>query len=210
MATPLKNKAILWASRKRGIKSRFLSNVKASAMERDDVPDVLVANKIKRGDIAQELRLRYYPSIDVNFNQLFAGEMKGTLGDARNRLIQLGFRNNPTAYVEITEEHGPDDGSYSKQFITEDGGRLDIPQVTNQPALWKRLKEQYHVTIYEVNDKVIFLAHKELSAWLQPARHVVDNEVSARIGVRDFRDFWYDEYEEELEGRNKVVWDTTH
>lgn len=206
MATPLKNKALLWASRKRGVKSRVLSNVKPSAFERDDIPDVLVANKIKRGDISQELRLRFYPTIDVDLDLLYAGEMPGNLTDAESRLVELGFRNNPTAYVEVTDEHGPDDGSYSKQFVTEDAGRVDVPQVLPQPALWKRLKEQYHVVVYDVDDKVIFLCHKEISAWLQPARHVWDNETSARIGVRDFRQFWFDEFDEELGDKNKVAW----
>lgn len=211
MATPLRNKLQLWVSRNRGVKSRVLSNAKPSALNRDDIPDVQVSSKIKRGDILQEARLKYYPSIDVDKCTLYAGEMRNaSLEDAENRLIDIGYRNNPTAYVEVTSEHGPDDGSYSRQEITEDGGRLDIPQISNQPAYWKRLKLQNHVTLYELEDRVIFLAHKEVSAWLQPARHVVNNDASARMGVRDFRNSWYDEFGEELQGKRSVRWEVIH
>jgi hypothetical protein len=208
MATPIRNKGRLWVSRNRGIKSRIFGGAKPSALNRDDIPDVQVTSKIKRGDLLQELRLKYYPSIDVDLRNLYAGEMPGaSLSDAENRLVDLGYRNNPTAYVEVTDEHGPDDGSYSRQKITEDGGRLDIPQVTNQPAYWKRLKLQNHITLYELSGGVIFLAHEEVSAWLQPARHVVDNEASARIGVREFRQAWFDEFNEELRGKKNVKWE---
>lgn len=210
MATPLRNKVFLWRSRRRGIKSRLTSEVKEAVEIRDDIPDVLVANKLKRGDLLQKARLQYYPSIDVDKDQLYAGEIEGDLGDAEEKLLQLGFRNNPTAYVEVTEEHGPDDGSYSLQQISEDGGRTDIPRITSQPSYWKRTKLQFHVALYELQERVLFLAHKEISAWLQPARHVWDGEASARIGVRDFRDMWFDEFEEELGGKNKVAWDVTH
>lgn len=210
MATPLRNKLFLWRSSRRGIKSRFSDDVKKSPLRRDDVPDIQVTNKIKRGDTLQELRLRYYPSIDVEKNLLYAGEIEGDLGDAEDKLLELGFRNNPTAYVEVTEEHGPDDGSYSLQQISEDGGRLDIPRISKQPSFWKRTKLQFHITVYELQERVLFLAHKEISAWLQPARHVWANDVSARIGVRDFRDMWFDEFEEELPGKQNVRWDTAH
>lgn len=209
MQTPFRNKAKLWISRNRGIKSRITNEVKQSPMERDDIPDVLVANKIKRGGLLQEARLRFYPSIDVDKNKLFAGKINGNLEDAQEHLLSLGFRNNPTAYVEVTDEHGPDDGSFSKQFITEDGGKANIPQVSNQPAFYKRLKEQYHVTVYDVNDEVIFLVHKELSAWLQPARHVWNSDASARLGVRDFRNMWFDEFQEKLPGKSQVMWSST-
>lgn len=210
MATPIRNKLFLWRSSRRGIKSRISDDVKPAPLRRDDIPDVLSANKLKRGDQLQRLRLKYYPSIDVEKEKLYAGEIQGDLGDAEEALLQLGFRNNPTAYVEVTEEHGPDDGSYSRQEITEDGGRTDIPRISQQPSFWKRLKTQLHITVYQLQERVIFLCHKEASAWLQPARHVWKNDATARIGVRDFRDIWFDEYNEELGGKGKVMWETTH
>lgn len=210
MATPFRDKLYMWRSSRRGIKSRFLDEVNVSAERRDDIPDIQVTNKMKRGDYLQELRLKYYPSIDVDKGRLYAGEMDGNIEDAEDKLFQLGFRNNPTAYVEVTEEHGPDDGSYSLQQISESGTKLDIPRISQQPSVWKRNKLQFHITVYELQEKVIFLAHKEISAWLQPARHVWKGDASARIGVRDFRDMWYDEFETELDGKEKVNWETTH
>lgn len=210
MGTPIRDKVFLWRSSKRGVKSRLKEGVKKPALKRDDVPDVLASAKMKRGDNLQRARLKYYPSIDVDRDKLYAGEIDGDLEDARDMLLDIGFRNNPTAYVEVTEENGPDDGSYAKQFVTETGGRADIPAITNQPALWKRAKRQIHVVLFDVGDKVEFLAHEEISAWLQPARHVVEGDATASIGVRDFRDEWYDEHGEELPGRENVMWETTH
>jgi len=206
-ATPIRNKLKLWISKNRGAKSRFTSGVKKPAQERDDIPDVVVANKIKRGDLLQEARLRFYPSINVDKKRLYAGEIRGDLDDAINILNSIGYRNNPTAYVEVTEEHGPDDGSYSRQIITEDDARLDIPQFVPSPAIYKRLKRQNHITIYQVGEKIIFLAHEEISAWLQPARHVVQGDATARIGVRNFRNRYFDELGEELPGKENVLWD---
>lgn len=209
MASPLRNKLQLWASGRRGIKSSFVGDTKAPALEREDIPDVLVTNRIKRGDKLQELRLRFYPTVDVELQNLYAGEMRGaSKEDAVNRLIDLGYRSNPTAYVEVTDEHGPDQGSYSRQLITEDGGKLDIPRASQQPSFWKRVKLQNHVVLYELDDRILFLAHKEVSAWLQPARHVVSGDVSARIGVRDFRNLWFDEFGEELGGKANIRWNT--
>jgi len=210
MATPLRNKVYLWRSSNRGIKSRLTQAVDSSAVQRDDIPGVQVTNKLKRGNRLQQARLKYYPTIDVDKDKLYAGEMQGDIGDAEEKLFQLGFRNNPTAYVEVTEEDGPDDGSYSLQLISEDGTRKDIPRFSNQPSFWKRTKLQFHVALYELQERVIFLCHKEISAWLQPARHVWKTDPSARIGVRDFRDRWFDEFEEELRGKQKVLWETTH
>lgn len=210
MTTPLRNKLYLWRSSRRGIKSRFSDDVKLPALKRDDLPDIQVTNKVKRGDQLQKARLKYYPTIDVDKDKLYAGEIDGSLDDAIDKLLQLGFRNNPTAYVEVTDEYGPDDGSYSLQQISEDGTNQDIPRISKQPTVWKRTKLQFHVTLYELSNKVVFLSHKEISAWLQPARHVWEGDVSARIGVRDFRDMWFDEFDEELDGKEKVSWDTTH
>lgn len=210
MSTPVRNKLFLWRSSRRGIKSRFSDDVKSPVARRDDIPDIQVTNKKKRGDALQKARLEYYPSINVDKDMLYAGEIKGSLDDARDKLMQMGFRNNPTAYVEVTEEHGPDDGSFSLQQISEDGTKFDVIRVTKQPSFWKRTKLQFHTVLYDVEDRVIFLCHKEISAWLQPARHVWDSDVSAEIGVRDFRDMWYDEFESELDGKDKVMWDSTH
>ena len=210
MATPFRNKLYLWRSSQRGIKSRVLDEVSAPVLQRNDIPDVQVSNKVKRGSRLQKLRLYFYPSIDVDKSKLYAGEMSGSLDDAKEKLFDMGFRNNPTAYVEVTDEHGPDDGSYSLHQISEDGTRKDIPRITSQPTIWKRTKLQFHVAVYELLDRVIFLCHKEISAWLQPARHVWKNDVSARIGVRDFRDRWFDEFEQELDGKQKVKWETMH
>lgn len=210
MASPLRNKLTLWKSSKRGLKSRFTGDVKLSANDRSDVAQPSVQAKMDRGDRLQELRLRYYPSIDVDRDKLYAGYITGDLQDAKDMLHEMGFRNNPTAYVEVTDEYGPDDGSYSLQYITEDATRLDFPRITQQPTLLKRVKRQIHVTVYELDDRVEFLVHEEMSAWLQPARHVVKGDSTARIGVRDFRDEWYDEFEEELPGRENVMWETAH
>lgn len=210
MASPMRNKLLLWSSRKRGLKSRFTGEVKQAVQSRTDVAQPIVQNKMERGDRLQSLRLRYYPSIDVDRAKHFAGRVEGDLDDAQDMLHELGFRNNPTAYVEVTDEYGPDDGSYSLQYITEDGTRLNIPRLTQQPSLFKRLKRQIHVTVYELDDEVEFLAHEEISAWLQPARHVVKGDATAKIGIRDFRDEWFDEFGEELPGREEVRWPTAH
>lgn len=210
MANPARTKLKLWTSRKRGIKSRIFSDAREAVAARDDIPNILVKKKIDRGDNLQKARLRYYPSINVDYNLLFAGKTEVGLDETEDLLLEMGFRNNPTAYVEVTEKHGPDDGSYSLQHITETGGRLDIPRISQQPSYWKRAKRQIHVTLYQTPSGTEMLAHEEISAWLQPARHVVAGDVTARVGVRDFRDLWSDEFDEELGGRGQVFWDTTH
>lgn len=200
----------LWRQEGTGLKSRFDSELLAPAIDRDDISSLIVNNKIDRGDQLQELRLRYYPSINVDRAKLFAGMIPGDLQDAEDALLEMGFRNNPTAYVEVTEQHGPDDGSYARVEVTETGARFNIPQFAIHPSLYKRMKRQLHATIYEVDNGVIFLLHDERAAWLQPMRHVFINDVSARVGVRDFRDLWYDTFQQELSGKNQVAWDTTH
>lgn len=142
---------------------------------------------------------------------LFAGRLETSdLDEVEDMLVKLGFRNNPTAYVEVTEEHGPDDGSYSRTFLTETAGRYDIPKAVQTPTIYKRKKEQLHVTLYQLKDSVEILCHEERSAWLQPAQHIVKNDKSARIGVRDFRDVWFDNFGEELPGKEEVEWETTN
>lgn len=200
----------LWRESSKGFKSRFTAGAKRPVPEREDLQDLVVATKVKRGDMLQRIRLKRVPSIDVDREELYAGEVEGDLDEATDRLSTLGFRNNPTAYVEVTEENGPDDGSYSRTIITETGGGFDRPMAVNRPTILRRVKEQIHVVVYELPDKVEYLVHRETSAWLQPARHTLVNKSSARRGVRDFRDIWYDEFGEELGGKEDVRWDTTH
>lgn len=207
---PIREKIALWREPTKGFKSKFLNAAKEPAVKREDLQDLQVDIKMERGDRLQQLRLKRYPSIDVDRDKLIAGKIEEPLSEAEDRLNTIGFRTNPTAYVEVTEENGPDDGSYSKQVITETGGNLDIPRVTNQPLFFRRVKEQIHVVLFQVPDGTEFLAHREKSAWLQPARHVTVPESSARRGVRDFRDAWFDEFGEELPGKGLTNWETTH
>lgn len=210
MAGALVNKFQLWRKEGTGVKSRFSDELKSPARDRDDISPLLVDRKINRGDTLQELRLKHYPSIDVDRRKLFAGFINENVEGAEQLLVELGFRNNPTAYVEVTEENGPDDGSYSRQFVTETGARFDIPKILPNPSFYKRMKRQLHVVLFDVGDRTEFLVHDERSAWLQPARHVIVNDAEARVGVRDFRDLWFDQFGRELRGKGQVVWDTTH
>lgn len=162
--------------------------------------------KVERGDISQELRLKYYPSIAVDrveFSKMYAGSIDGDLEKAEDLLFEMGFRNNPTAYVEVTDQFGPDDGSYARQFITEDSEfpYLGVSRPLGVVAWWNRIKLQYHVAVFvdTQRDMVHILCHREPSAWLQPARHISISEGNAEIGVRDFRDFWKDEFGEGIE-----------
>lgn len=199
----------MWRDGTKGVKTRFNASLLDPPRQRD-LDQTLIDEKVERGDLLQKARLRRYPSIDVDYDRLFAGKIEGDIDDGKKALRSIGFRNNPTAYVEVTEEHGPDEGSYSRQIVTETGRRFDLPVLTDRVTFLHRLKEQIHVTIYQVEDEVHFLAHRERSAWLQPGRHIVDGDVSARRGVRDFRDVWFDETGSELGGKEQVTWDTTH
>lgn len=211
MTGPLRQKLDLWRESTAGFKSRFHSEVNPPVLKRDDIVDAKIKRSVDRGGRLQKLRLRFYPSIDVDRDKLFAGRIDmASVEDVEEMLVKLGFRNNPTAYVEVTDEHGPDDGSYSRTFITETAGRFDVPKPVQVPSIYKRKKEQLHVVLYELEDGVEILAHEERSAWLQPARHVVKNDASARIGVRDFRDIWFDNFGEELPGKEEVKWETTN
>lgn len=203
---PLAEKFNLWMARRGAMRGRLSGEVKKPALKRDDISNIDIQQKVNRGDRSQELRLRHYPTIDVDYNELFAGQIEGELSDAKRKLNSLGYRNNPTAYVEVTEEYGPDEGSYARQEVTETGVRFDAPIPHNYPTVFRRKKEQVHVCLIAVGDEVHFLAHKETSAWLQPARHVTINESSARIGVRELRNDWYDHFGDELGGKNNVQW----
>lgn len=210
MARPILTKFNLWRDVNKGFKTRFSNKLEEPPEDREDIRPTVVQNKIERGTRLQKLRLRFYPSINVNRENLFAGRVDSNLDEATDALIDLGFRNNPTAYVEVTDEHGPDEGSYAKQIVTETGGRFNIPQAVLRPAVFRRVKDQIHVTVYSTDDGVEYLAHREQSAWLQPARHVVVNNADARRGVRDFRDVWFDEFEFELPAKDEVKWDVSN
>lgn len=207
---PIVEKLNLWRDTNIGLKSRFKDEALDPVTDRDAVPQTVLDAKLERGSTLQKLRLNRYPSIDVNRKNLIAGKIDADLDKATDRLVSLGFRNNPTAYVEVTEKNGPDDGSYSRNIISETGGRFDIPRVAQRPSFYRRVKEQIHVCVFKVGDGTEYLAHRERSAWLQPARHVLVPESSARRGVRDFRDIWYDEFNEELPGKDLIKWDVTN
>lgn len=210
MASPVFEKLSLWRESGKGLKTRLDDRIQPSVVDRPGVSSVEVQGAIERGDFAQRARLNHYPSIDVSREQLFAGRIDGDLEEARERLFQLGYRNNPTAYVEVTEETGPDDGSYARQYVTETGVGKGREYLSNYPTLWRRLKRQIHVCIWDVGDGVEFLAHDEKSAWLQPMLHVAITDVKARRGVQEFRLDWYDEFGEELPGRDEVNWEVAH
>lgn len=201
MAGPVRTKIQLWRTSARGLKSRFHPQLKSPVLDRGDVRTALVQEKADRGDVIQEARLKRYPSIDVDFQQVYAGSVE--LGDdlsiepVEDSLFEAGFRNGPFAYVEVTEEFGPDDGSYWLHIITETGR---FPGLENRLGLFRRIKDQVHVVIWvdEERQMAHFGAHREQSALLQPARHVVINEANARRGVRDFRNKWFDEFGDEL------------
>jgi len=200
----------LWTDMNKGLKSRLSSELKSPVASRADVSTQAVNNAIDRGSRVQKLRLKHYPSIDVNADKLYAGEMEGSLSDAEDKLTKMGFRNDPTAYVEVTNKYGPDEGSYSRQMVSETGARFNRPTLIGTPSVLRRVKDQVHVTIQKVDSKVIFLAHREQSAWLEPARHVLVNDASARRGTLDFRDIWYFTFDESLSGEEKVSWPTAY
>jgi len=209
MASPLFEKFSLWRESGKGVKSLRDTNLRESVVDRGDITTATKEIKLQRGGRAQRARLNYYPSIDVERDRLLAGYIEGDLEDAQDALFSMGYRNNPTAYVEVTEENGPDDGSYARQRITETGGG-DRLHITNHPTFFKRKKEQIHVVLFKVEGRVEFLAHEERSAWLQPMLHVTVPDAKARVGVRDFRNDWYDEFDEELGGKEDTNWETTH
>lgn len=210
MPGPLMEKASLWRDRSKGVTARLSDEAKDPAVERDDIPDLLTNQSVQRGDRLQAARLKRYPSIDVDHTKVFAGRMDGSLSDAEDRLRALGFRTNPTAYVEVSDKNGPDDGSYSKVLVTETSARVDVPMVTVRPSLFRRIKDQIHIVVWETEDGIAFGAHREQHAWLQPARHVVVNDSNYEIAVRDFRDMWFDEFGEELGGGDEINWESTH
>lgn len=204
------NKLSMWREANKGLKSRLTNKVKDPALQREEVPDVFAKESFRRGDTLQKARLRFYPSIDVEHQRVYAGTYDGSLSELEDKLVAIGARNNPTAYVEITEENGPDDGSYSILFITETGGGPDVPRARNTPSIFRRVKDQIHLVLWKTSEGVDIGAHREQHAWLQPARHAAVNDANAGTGIRDFRDMWFDEFGEELPGKDDVKWETTH
>lgn len=197
MAGPIRDKINLWRDSERGLKSRLNTQVNPPALDRDDVLTSLAQEKLERGDRIQRWRLENYPSIDVNFDTVYAGSIEGTAEDAQELLMDIGFRNGPFAYVEVTDEFGPDDGSYWLHIITETG---KFPVIENRLGLFRRIKDQVHVAVWEDQERGLthLGAHREQSALLQPARHVTLNDSNAQRGVRDLRDKFKDELGEEL------------
>ena len=197
MVRPVQKKFQLLRESSKGLKSRLNEAVQEPALDRPDVRTSLVQDKIDRGDRLQKLRLRYYPSIDIDFSKVYAGSIQGTPEDAEELLMEIGFRNGPLAYVEITEEFGPDDGSYWLHIITETG---KFPGIENRLGLFRRIKDQVHVVVWEDNsrDMTHLGAHREQSAILQPARHATINNADAERGVRDLNNKLEDEMGERL------------
>ena len=210
MAGPLRAKFKLWRESSLGVKSRFKSDVNSPVSSLDSVDNREVKKSIRRGDKVQQARLKYYPSINVDFAGLHAGHIDGDADDAEELLFEVGFRNGPLAYVEVTDQYGPDDGSYWLTVVRETG---QLSMVENRTRAFRRVKDQIHVTIYDQSNQdglTHFLAHREPSAVLQPARHSTHDSADAARGVRDFRDIWYDTFGEELMGKEQVVHPVTH
>lgn len=195
-----KSKLQLWKDKGLTLTDRLSA---PRAVSRPDIDTSVLDRKIERGDISQELRLKYYPSIEIPFSDMYAGSYSGSLDELEDKLFSMGFRNNPTAYVEITDEFGPDDGSYARQVITEDQEfpYLGLSRPFGLVTWWNRVKEQVHIAVFidDSKDLIHISAHFEASAWLQPARHLTVSTPSSRIGVREFRQSWFDEFDEELD-----------
>lgn len=191
-----KSRLELWADRGFSLTDRLKTK---PAVKRDIDPAIL-DEKLRRGSIVQQARLKRYPSIEVDFDELYAGTFRGSRLELKRRLFDMGFRNNPTAYVEITDKFGPDDGSFAQHIIKEDTDfpHLKIDRPLGSLPLWNRVKLQNHIALYEQRDVIHILAHQEASAWLQPARHLAVSEANAEIGIREFRESWMDEFGEEL------------
>lgn len=197
MVGPVREKFGLWRESSRGIKSRLHKDTKEPVLDRSDVRTSEVMDKIERGDFVQEQRLKRYPSIDIDFDRVYAGSIEGDLDEAQEILMRAGFRNGPLAYVEVTDEFGADDGSYWLHIITESG---KFPYIENRAGFFRRIKDQVHVVVWRDDERemVHFGAHREKSALLQPARHVGISEADASRGIRDLRNKIEDEFDKQL------------
>jgi len=191
-----KSRIELWTDKGLTITDRLKTK---PAIERDIEP-ALLEQKLQRGDLLQKIRLRRYPSIEVDFNELYAGTYRGSLDELEQKLFQIGYRNNPSSYVEVTDKLGPDDSSYLRLIIKEDTEfpHLNIDRPLGMIPLYNRVKLQNHITTFVDGDVVHILAHQEASAWLQPLRHLTVSEGKAEIGIREFRQAWKDQFGEEL------------
>jgi len=195
------SKLELWREKGLTLRDRFKQ---PPVVQRDEVSQQQINDTIERGDITQELRLRFYPSIDLSMeiSNMYAGSIQTTLDELEELLYEMGYRNNPTAYVEYTDQLGPDDGSYAKHTIVEgqEFPYLGIGRPFGIVTWWNRLKQQVHVTTFldDEEDMIHLFAHKEASAWLQPARHLTVSTGDGDEGVREFRRDWKDTYESEL------------
>jgi len=186
----------LWLKKGLTLRDRFKTK---PAVQRD-IDESLLQTKLERGSLQQKIRLKYYPSIEVDFDRLYAGTYRGTKADLINKLFEMGYRNNPTSYVEITDNFGPDDASFAKHIVEEDIGfpHLNVERPLGILPIWNRRKIQTHVTIYVEGDEIHMLAHQEVSAPLQPVRHLTISESDAEIGIREFREDWFDQFGEKL------------
>lgn len=164
-----------------------------------DIDEEVINRKLERGGFLQNARLRRYPSIEVNFSNLYAGTFRGSLQELTQKMFEMGYRNQPTAYVEVTDKFGPDDGSFAKHTIEEDTDfpHLNIGRPFGNVPIWNRVKLQDHVAVFVEGDEIHLLAHREPSAWLQPARHLAVDP-NEDIGIREFRLDWQDEFDESL------------
>lgn len=194
-----KSKIEMW--KQKGLTLRDRLNAGPPAAKRDSISAETLDEKTQRGDIAQELRLKYYPSINLTDKKenYYAGTFKGSLSELEDLLFDIGYRNNPTSYVEIIDGLGPDDGSYARVEITESQQfpYLGIGRPFGLVNWWNRIKEQNHLTTFvdEDNEQVHVFVHKEASAWLQPIRHVTVSE-GDDIGSDEFLLRWNDKYDE--------------
>ncbi|EGQ44204.1 MAG: hypothetical protein J07AB43_02630 [Candidatus Nanosalina sp. J07AB43] len=193
------SKIEMW--REKGLTLRSRLNADPPPVDRDDIPQSTLQNKIERGDVIQELRLRFYPSIGLTErkNDYYAGSFRGSIDEFEDKAYSIGYRNNPTAYVEIIDGLGPDDGSYARIEITEsqEFPYLGFDRPFGIVTWWNRVKEQNHLTTFidEEEDLVHIFVHKEASAWLQPIRHATVSE-GDNIGAKEFTLRWEDNYEQ--------------
>lgn len=188
--------------KKKGLTLRARMDANPPAVDRDDIPEDTLEEKLERGDILQKLRLRYYPTLDITKkkNNFYVGTVKKSLDELEDLIFKIGYRNNPTAYVETIEGLGTDDGSYARNEITEsqEFPYLGIGRPFGIVTWWNRVKEQNHLTTFVDGDYVHIFVHKEASAWLQPIRHVTLSEGDDQ-GSAEFKLRWNEKYDIELQ-----------
>jgi len=190
--------------KKKGLTLRARMDANPPAVDRGDIPEDTLEEKLERGDILQKLRLRYYPTVNLTGKKstYYVGSFEGTLDKLEDLIYDIGYRNNPTAYVEVMGGLGTDDGSYARVEITEsqEFPYLGISRPFGVVTWWNRVKEQNHLTTFVDGDYVHIFVHKEASAWLQPIRHVTVSEGDG-IGSEEFELRWNDNYDIELKNK---------